>query len=210
MKILLLGHKGYLGKYLYKNLNCDILDNKGVYDNKNEYDYVINCIGKPNLEYCEEHIEESYYSNCGVVKDILKYYPNSKIINFSSYYVYDDFGLCTENSQVTRKYNYCLQKLESESLITNGVTFRIGKLFGDMDLSQNKLTEYIITNDNIILDDVLFNPTSLDQVKKIVNYELSNNNLFGIYNLSNSGYVSHYKYGIFINKKTFAFLRRFF
>jgi dTDP-4-dehydrorhamnose reductase len=200
MKILLLGHKGYLGRYLNKHLVCNVLNGRGVCNNGVDYDYVINCIGKPNLEYCEDNIEESYYSNCGIVSDILKHYPKSKIINFSSYYVYDDEGFCTEESQVTNEYHYCSQKLESESLVTNGVTFRVGKLFGDEDLSQNKLTEYIIQNHTLTLDNVLFNPTSLKQVLDIVNHELTTNSLNGVYNLSNSGYVSHYEYGCFISK----------
>ena len=200
MKILLLGHKGYLGKYLNRYLVCDVLNSRGVYDNGVEYDYVINCIGKPNLEYCEENIEETHYTNCGVVSDILKHYPKSKIINFSSYYVYDDEGFCSEESKVTNKYQYCSQKLESESLVTNGVTFRVGKLFGDEDLSQNKLTEYIIQNHTLTLDSVPFNPTSLKQVLNVVNHELTTHTLNGVYNLSNSGYVSHYEYGLFISK----------
>jgi len=199
MKILLVGHKGYLGKYIHKHLDCDILDSRDIYDNGTSYDYVINCIGKPNLEYCEKNIEETYYSNCGVVADIVKYHPQSKILNFSSYYVYDEDGFCNEESKTTDQYQYCSQKLESESLFTNGTTFRIGKLFGDQDLSQNKLTEYIIRNQTLTLDDVLFNPTSLKQVFNVVNYELTTNNLNGVYNLSNHGYISHYEYGIFIS-----------
>lgn len=200
MRILLLGHRGYLGNYLYNNIESDILENRNVYSNGKEYDYVINCIGKPDLEYCEDNLEITNYSNCLVINDIQKYYSNSKIINFSSYYVYDGYGFNNELSTTTTKYAYTRQKLFGEKLISNGVSFRVGKLFGNPYLKQNKLTDYIIDNNEINLDDVLFNPTSLEQVLKVVKKELTEKNIYGIYNLSNFSYTSHYEYGVKINE----------
>lgn len=201
MKVLLLGHKGYLGSYLYENINTDILDTRGVYNNNKIYDYVINCVGKPNLEYCELNENETNYSNYGILEDVKRYYPKAKIINFSSYYVYDDEGFCDENSKVSQKYNYCKQKIKSEMLVDNGVSFRIGKLFGHKDINkQNKLTEFILKNQEVNLDEAQFNPTSINQVLKVVSYELQNNNLYGVYNLSNDGYTTHYDYGKYINE----------
>jgi dTDP-4-dehydrorhamnose reductase len=200
MKILLLGEKGYLGSYLQEHLEVDTLNTRELYNNGKQYDYVINCIGKPNLEYCEVNREETDYSNRDVLLDIKQHYPNSKIINFSSYYVYDSLDLCTELSNVTYAYNYTRQKLEGEKLVTNGVSFRVGKLFGHLPVSkQNKLTEHILTSDEVVLDNITFNPTSLSQVLKIVKWELENNKLFGIFNLANEGIVTHYTYGMFIN-----------
>lgn len=201
MKILLLGHRGYLGSYIFENLDVDILPNRGVYYNGREYDYIIDCIGIPNLEYCELNELESQYSNCDVILDIKKYYKNSKIINFSSYYVYDSFGLCSEESNVTDKYNYTKHNLLGEKINYNGINFRVGKLFGHKDLDkQNKLTEYIIKNDNITLDNIKFNPTSLEQILKVILFEIKNGVLCGTYNISNTGVVSHYDYGVYINK----------
>ena len=77
MKVLLLGHKGYLGSYLFQNLNVDILKDRNVYDNGKKYDYVINCIGKPDLEYCEQHIMETNYSNWLIVENIKNYYQKN-------------------------------------------------------------------------------------------------------------------------------------
>jgi dTDP-4-dehydrorhamnose reductase len=199
MNVLLLGEKGYLGSYLYEKLKVDTLETRELYNNGKIYNYVINCIGKPNLEYCEIHKEETDYSNRDVIKDIKKYYPTSKIINFSSYYVYNDDGMCNEESKVTYKYNYTKQKLEGEQLINNGVSFRVGKLFGHPLNNQQKLTEYILNNDNLTLDNVYFNPTSLNQVLQVIKWELENNKLNGIFNLSNNGVTTHYEYGVFIN-----------
>jgi dTDP-4-dehydrorhamnose reductase len=201
MKILLLGEKGYLGSFLYENIHPDILSTREIYNNGIYYDYIINCIGTPNLEYCESNEQETNYSNRDILIDIQKFYPKSKIINFSSYYVYNGEGLNTETSPVTYAYNYTRQKLEGEKLINNGVSFRVGKLFGHSQIDkQNKLTEYIIKNQDISLDNIKFNPTSLSQVLKVINFELKNNVLNGIYNLSNEGVVTHYEYGVFIDE----------
>lgn len=200
MKILLLGQNGYLGSYLYDKLNVDVLPRREIFYNGKKYDYIINCIGKPNLEYCEENEEETNYSNYGIIEDIINFYPKSKIINFSSYYVYNDDGFCNENSKISKKYNYCIQKIKSEELVKNGVSFRVGKLFGQLDISkQNKLTEHILKNDIISLDEIKFNPTSLNQILYVINHELKNNKFNGVYNLSNDGFTTHYEYGNFIN-----------
>lgn len=195
MKLLLLGHKGYLGSYLHKNL-------KYVHDISpvlNDYDYIINCIGKPNLEYCQTHPEISEISNYKVIIPYIEKYPKSKIINFSSYYVYDDIWFCTETSNTTNAYNYTLHNLRSEELIRNyrGVSFRLGKLFGNNN--DSKLTNYILTNTSLVLDSVNFNPTSVLQVLRVIEHELEHNYMEGIYNLSNAGYTNHYSYGVFIN-----------
>ena len=42
---LLLGHNGYLGSYLRDKLDCDILNEKNIYNNGHSYKYIINCIG---------------------------------------------------------------------------------------------------------------------------------------------------------------------
>jgi dTDP-4-dehydrorhamnose reductase len=172
-----------------------------VYSNGVNYEYVINCIGRPDIDYCELHKEETDYSNRDVMIDIQKCYPKSKIINFSSYFVYDSDGLCTEDSPVTYKYHYTRQNLEKEQLVKNGISLRLGKPFGHPQVDkQSKLTEYIIQNDNLFLDDVAFNPVSLSQIYKIVLYEIETGNLHGVYNVANNNLVTSFEYGIFINK----------
>lgn len=202
MRILLLGHKGYLGSFLYEWLTY-----KNIYTEHNstshDYDYVINCIGKPNLEFCQQNPDISKESNLNIVERIINDFPNSKVIHFSSYYVYDDEGFCHEGSRTTDKYFYTKHKLESEKIVieNGGVCFRLGKLFGHMDLTkQGKLTEYIIQSDEITLDKVKFNPTCLKQVLEVVRLQLQNNCLSGLYNLSNKGHTTHLEYGKHMNQ----------
>jgi dTDP-4-dehydrorhamnose reductase len=195
MKILLFGSTGYLGSFLSQKLKVDICD-KG----KN-YDYIINCVGKPDVDFCEQHVDVSYESNYNFLKGIKTKY-NSKIIHFSTYYVYDDIGECTENSNLSDRFVYMKHKIMSEKLLSdNDICFRIGKLFGNIDVNkQNKLTEHILTNDILSLNKVLFNPTSLRQVLFAIENFIENKIPGGTYNLGNKGIISSIEYGRFINE----------
>jgi dTDP-4-dehydrorhamnose reductase len=198
MHILLLGHRGYVGGYLHKHLKYE----HDIFPLQDRYDCIVNCVGKPNLEYCEENPEVSEVSNYKVIIPYMIKYPKAKVINFSSYYVYDAAGLCTETSNVTRKYMYTLHNLLCEELVTfnGGVSFRLGKVFGNIEsIGKGKLTEYIIKNDILTLDSVMFNPVSVYQIQAIVEYELDNNNMYGVYNAANLGSVDSYNYGVFMD-----------
>ena len=196
MNVFLLGSYGYLGSYLQKKLNADT-----VIDKEKKYDYFINCAAKSSLEYCEENPEESRVSNFEIICRIHSVIPEAKIISFSSYYVYDDEGACNEDSPTTDKYYYTKHKLASEDFVRSkgGVVFRIGKLFGNYLAPQQKLTEAFVLGKVTTVDEVMFNPTSVKQVLRAVEYELENQNFEGIYNLSNKGHTSHYNYCRYID-----------
>lgn len=199
-----MGHRGYLGSFILSKYSVDTTEKE------EHYDYIINCIGKADLEFCEKYPEISYESNFNVLNSYIKKYKKSKIINFSSYYVYDDVGECSEDSRTTSVYKYCLHKLMSEKITSDagGISFRIGKLFGHPDVNkQNKLTELLLKSTQITLDDVAFNPTSLQQVKRVIDFELENNNLNGVYNLSNKITTTHYEYGKFIQNNYNKYLQ---
>jgi dTDP-4-dehydrorhamnose reductase len=199
MNILLLGHNGYLGNYIKNNFECDILNERNVYNNGKKYDYVINCIGKPDVDFCEKNELISQYSNCDVILDIKKNYPDSKIINFSSYYCYDYDGACNENSPVTEKYNYMRHKLMGERYNKNGLNLRVGKLFGNKNKDQGKFFDYIIKNESLTCDEIFFNPCSVYCIKEVLEFEFKNKNLFGLYNCANNGCPSHYEFASFVS-----------
>jgi dTDP-4-dehydrorhamnose reductase len=197
---LLLGDKGYLGSYLKNKINCDVLLGRSIYDNGKKYKYIINCIAKTNVAYCEKKIEESFYSNAYIINDIKKLYPESKIINFSSYYVYNDENLCDESSDTSDSLIYSKQKLLSESLNSSGLNFRLGKLFGNIYSEQNRLTEKVLKENILTIDNILFNPASVQCIEKVLSNESFLAENTGVFNLANSGYVSHYDYAVFINE----------
>ena len=199
MKILLLGHNGYLGDYIKNNFDCDILTERNIYNNGKRYDYIINCIGKPDVDFCEKNVEISKYSNCDVILDIKNTYQ-AKIINFGSYYCYDDEPSCNENSKTTEKYNYMKHKLQGERYNFDGLNLRIGKLFGNKNKDQGKFFDYILKNNYLECDDVFFNPCSVYFIKNVLEHEFKNRSLNGIYNCANNGCPSHYEFASFICK----------
>lgn len=200
MKILLLGHNGYLGNYINNHFDCDNLKEKNVQNTGKEYDYVINCIGKPDVEYCENNPNISQYSNCDIILDIKRFYPKSKIINFGSYYCYDYAGACHEDSNVTKKYNYMRHKLQGEKYNETGLNLRIGKLFANKEKDQGKFFDYIIKNNILTCDEVFFNPCSVYCIKDFLDYEFLNKNCFGTYNLANDGCPTHYEFANFVSR----------
>jgi len=193
MSVKIIGERGYLGSYLLDKIKGQDFSQ----------DYVINCAGLVSVELSEKDPDKSYASNVETTRKIIKEYPDSKIIQFSSYYVYDDPGiLCDEMAKTTDKYVYMKHKLLSEryALEAGGVCFRLGKLYGHPDLQkQNRLTECLIkSKGNMSLDSVTFNPTSLKTVYEVILYELTFHDLHGLYNLSDDGTTTHYEYGIYI------------
>ena len=115
--------------------------------------------------------------------------------------MYDDQGLCNEFSSTTDKTNYSKHKLQSELYNSNGLNFRLGKLFGNLNKHQYKLTEKILKEKTLFLDDALFNPVSVDCVCQVLKNSNFISNNIGIFNLANDGVVSHIEYGKFIVEK---------
>jgi dTDP-4-dehydrorhamnose reductase len=198
MNILIFGDKGYLGSYLKDELGAYIKPCR-------LYDYIINCAGLVSVELAESDPAKSFNSNVQVVLDLIKNYPSSKLIHFSSYYVYDSNKICDEYARTTDAYYYMKHKLLSErhALTAGGICFRLGKLYGHYDLSkQSRLTEHIIkSSEDIILDNVGFNPTSLNTIVGVLKHEFKYRDLSGLYNLSDDGTSTHYLYGSYILNK---------
>jgi dTDP-4-dehydrorhamnose reductase len=197
MNIFLLGSKGYLGSYLQKHLQADTTIKEGK-----TYDYFINCAARASLEECEESPQESYVSNYKVLTEVHDKIPEAKIITFSSYYVYDSEGYCNEMSPTTSRYEYTKHKLLAEdyAILKKGIIFRLGKLFGNYLAPQEKLTEAFVHGRVKQVDRVLFNPTSVKQVLRAVEYELMSGELEGVFNLSNKGYTTHLNYCNYIDE----------
>jgi dTDP-4-dehydrorhamnose reductase len=209
MKILFLGHKGYLGnylaKFLYQEHDIDFVDTRKL-DRKptTKYDAIINCAGLASVEKCEHNILDAYLANVQPLEWLLSL-SDTKLIHFSSYYVYKDSWTCSEESNTHGGCVYTSQKLYSERLALlnpNSVVFRLGKLYGDQYLKSLRLTERIISapNDSVFYANHLpFNPTYLGTVAEAVKEELKSPRLKGIYNLADEGFTDSIKYARFIS-----------
>lgn len=199
MKTLLFGASGYLGSYLAGQLPT-IKVASGCFPVDDGIQLVINCVSKTNVEACECHPIRSLYSNVKFAAELVRRYPQARIIQFSSYYVYDGIGLNDEQGPVTQKFAYARHKLLAEEVVrgAGGVIFRLGKLFGHPErLLENRLTEWVLRTPNpaeLTIDDARFNPTSVQQVARVISAMMEGLTLRGIFNLSNLGSCSHAEY----------------
>lgn len=203
MNILLLGHNGYLGSYLHKHLQCDIATGRyGRLTPSNNYDIVINCIAKTNIQWCEDNPDQSFNINASFNLDLYTLFPGSKIISFSTYYVYDTDKLATENHPLaSNSLKYISHKILGEKYNHSGLVFRIGKLFGNPYKSQNRLTEYILSEPSLELDFHWFNPCSCKCILKVLQNTEFLMQSTGIFNLSNLGITTPVDYAEFILSK---------
>lgn len=154
-KIIVLG-KGFLGKAFEKQgfevwgkdkftitrENCSDYFNL---NKLNEYDTIINCIGKSNTRWCEleENNPEAMFSNKGVTK-LLSYYCKSqgkKFVHISTGCLYDNnqFPQPESTSSIYHCY-YVKTKIEGESCCNpRDLILRPRLYFGDFPDKNNLL-----------------------------------------------------------------------
>lgn len=163
--VKILGPCGYLGSFLHEELPQD--PNIELWDGEGSPDFLINCVGLADFDTCEKEPLRSLESNAVHLMKRCEEINPRKIINFSSYYVYDDAGLCkSSHSNLTAVNVYMRHKLLSEeyTLLQGGVNIRLGKLFGGPLHGQSKFVEHCIRESHIKADGVLCPFTHLDTV----------------------------------------------
>lgn len=202
-RILLLGHTGYLGSYLYWKLSTirgievetvRVDKSKPLYEQLPDkvYDYIINCIGLTDVGLCESDVFLSYKANVVPSIIIKNKYPGTPTFLFSSYYVYNKPKL-NEEEDANPISVYSQHKLLSESVAKPGIdyVFRLGKLFGNnFHLKRAYIDKLLECRDFVFSDKCFyFNPTSVSLVSDIVSKIISGSIFLpsGVYNLANDG-----------------------
>jgi dTDP-4-dehydrorhamnose reductase len=129
-KMLVLG-KGYLGKEFERHgievwgrdkFNVDFVTgkfNNKTLDDLNEYDTVINCIGKSNTRWCEdpENFDEMIFVNGHLPKILSNHCKenNIKFVHISTGCLYDDTTkVNTESDFISAHCNYTVSKWVGE------------------------------------------------------------------------------------------------
>lgn len=211
MKFLIWGGNGWIGSML-----CEILQSQGhdcvvaksriqylnnilsEIDNVNP-DFVINCAGitgKPTVDYCEDHKEETYLINSIGPVNLAHacWIKNIHLTNYATGCIYrytDDKKIFTEEDPPNFKGStYSKSKILAEELLApynNVLTLRIRMpVSGDMHPKCiiTKLSKYNklinIPNSVTVLEELLPISIKLIFARKI-----------GIYNLTNPGAISH-------------------
>lgn len=204
MKIIVLG-QGYLGKKIGAYFNCKVFANRITSQlcvddiiNDERPDFVINCIGKtgrPNIDWCEDNKEQTFFSNVIVPAFIyeacVKY--NAKMVHIGSGCTYqgDKGGEGYSELDIPNwdgNY-YAWSKIISERYLYsfNVLQLRIRMpFFYDRD-SRNLLTKILKYNKIVESDNsITYIPDMLEALKALLE-----KNAVGIYNVVNRDGITH-------------------
>jgi len=223
MKILIIGHKGYLGSYLFRKFSecgfkVDTFQDDKRYDLVRviNNDIVINCAGLVSVKDCDTYPNISYDQNLSlpikIVDDLRKYRKNAKYYHMSSYYLYNKIENVPQsiqfinNSNPNYSNNYMIHKRDAERvalLYKNSTILRLGKLIGNYNHNvRNRFDEKFIIKsvckeENVYCDDVMFNPTPCQFVFEILLQDICNkfNVLQEIENVGLDT-ISHYDFAL--------------
>jgi len=228
MKILVIGSSGTLGKPLYNYLKKKFkIFNNGVKKQKfnlakkgniekllkiSKPEIVINCVGIPNIDYCEKYKKITYEANVEIVKNILSYQKkyNFYFIHISTDHLYDTNSKKLNRESLQPKINneYSRQKREAENICSKykSIVFRTnffgkeGKKTLDNWLYKNLKKKNKIN----LFKDVYFNPLRINTLCKIFEKILINKNLLfkkGIYNLGSKNSITKENFALLFAKK---------
>lgn len=175
MKVLILGGSGLVGGYIFSQsqalglnpvgttreagdptlLQLDLRDESALVTliEREQPDIIFHAAAQANVEYCEDHPEESRAVNVEPVQSLVKILKGTKtrIVFFSSDYVFDgQHGPYRENDTPRAINEYARQKLECEQILqselpTTSLIPRITVVYGWERQGKNFVTRLIQT-----------------------------------------------------------------
>lgn len=203
MEVLITGANGYLGSFLADQLRyADRVPAAGK-----KYTYIINCVALTDMQDCAVMPNKAFELNLNSVRRLAERYPSSKIVSFSSYYLYDSPTPSGEDGPINTRHRYCQAKRAMEDFLLNHsqrhLIFRLGKLFAHpLRVNLSRFIDKSIYEGVPTVDRVQFNPCSVWTVLDALRFDVRTNQLHGIFNLANSGIPTHEEVYRFISRQT--------
>jgi hypothetical protein len=159
-RVRVLGHKGYLGSYLFQELSKDM--NIELTQDDYNIDYLINCMGLVDVSACLHNPGKSLVSNCGEFIRVCDHTKPKNIINMSSYFVYDKNGSIFNT-------NYAMHKhlADQYTELKGGKVLVLGKLFGKSPNQQNRFPEACL-QDEVYAEELVHPFTHISSVLAFV------------------------------------------
>ena len=164
---------------------------------------IIHCGGLTNVDYCEDHTDESYKSNVLSTKNVIELCKknNAKLVYISTDYIFDgNDGPYSEESSANPLNIYGQHKFTAEKLIKdaniNYLITRITNVYGDEKRNKNFIASFIkkfLANSsgseiNLALDQFA-TPINASEVARAIIVLLKNNES-GIFHLASSDYMN--------------------
>lgn len=165
-------------------------------------DVILHCGALTWVDYCEEHVDESYQktvqSTLNAISLANKY--NAKLVFISTDYVFDGTsGPYTENAKTNPLNVYAKHKLEAETkvreLVKQHLILRITNVYGDEERNKNFIARML---ENVKQDKEMELKLPFDQYATPINsadiaramYLLINDKKIGIYNIASTDFLN--------------------
>jgi dTDP-4-dehydrorhamnose reductase len=165
---------------------------------------ILHCAALTNVDYCEQHIDESYNNTVEPTRKIAEYCLERKIklIYISTDYVFDGTsGPYTEEAETNPINIYGRHKLESEQLVQKlqeYLILRVTNVYGEESRSKNFISRLLLNLSNNDLKelnlptDQYATPIYARDIARMI-LLLIQDNKCGLYHLSSTDYYNRYQ-----------------
>lgn len=186
----------YFGGTICSKISCQ--ESSDLVIGSGSFTYVINCAGKtgrPNIDWCENHKEETFFSNVVLPTYILKSCQKfgAKMIHIGSGCIYqgdnDGLGYSEDSRPNFDGSYYSWTKIVSERFLSNHdvLQLRIRMPLSDKPDPRNLLTK-LLGYSKVVLaaNSITYVPDLLFMARYLIERDKT-----GIYNAVNKGFVTH-------------------
>lgn len=207
----LIGTSQSSGKHVHYQV--DLSDSNQVQELRSSIspDLVIHAASISRTDICDKDKERCHAINVGSTENLIKAFPTSKFIYFSTYAVYNtEQGHCDEECPCSPLNYYIQTKIEGESFIKKTrdfVILRPSVIFGFVGYEQKSKNYFMQLIENIKQNkemrspkDQYINPIVVDQVVEAV-YRIITRNGSGIFNLGSNEGISKFEFNLLLMKK---------
>lgn len=187
----------------FNTLDLDDPKNEKVLDF--QPDVIVHCGALTHVDYCEDHIEESYQKTVVSTKNAVQLAQdcNAKLVFFSTDYVFDGKkGFYGEDDELNPLSVYGKHKLEAERVVQDAdidyLILRVTTIYGDEIRGKNFIARLISVLQNgekaewKVPNDQYGTPVNARMIAKAL-YCLINDGKTGTYHMGSTDYLNRYQ-----------------
>jgi len=175
-------------------------------------DVIVHCGALTHVDYCEEHVEESYQKTVLSTQNLLTIANeiNAKVVFISTDYVFDGtHGPYRENDAVNPLGIYAKHKLESEQMVLknspNHLVLRVTNVYGHEERNKNfvsRIVEQCKKGEKLTLklpSDQYATPVNAWDVSRAMHL-LLNDNHSGVYHMASTDFLNRVELALTVLK----------